>query len=71
MPAPNRLWLADLTYVATRSGWVYTAFVIDAYSRRVLGWQASRSLRTDLARDALEMAIHTRQRTPAGRDAAL
>lgn len=64
--APDRLWLADLTYVRTRSGFVYAAFVIDAYSRRVLGWQASRSLRTDLALDALEMAIHTRGRT--GRD---
>ena len=43
-PAPDRLWLADLTYVRTRSGWVYAAFVIDACSRRVLGWQTSRSL---------------------------
>ena len=66
VPAPNRLWLADLTYVLTRSGWVYAAFVIDAYSRRVLGWQASTSLRTGLALDALEMAIHTRQRTGHG-----
>ncbi len=61
-PAPNRLWLADLTWVPTRSGWVYMAFVIDAYSRRVLGWQASRSLRTDLALDALDMAISARRR---------
>ena len=60
--APNRLWLADLTWVPTRSGWVYMAFVIDAYSRRVLGWQASRSLRTDLALDALDMAIAARRR---------
>jgi putative transposase len=42
--APNRLWLADLTYVKTHSGWVYMAFIIDAYSRMVVGWQASRSL---------------------------
>ena len=62
VPAPNRLWLADLTYVRTRSGWVYVSFVIDAYSRRVLGWQASRSLRTELALDALEMAISGRRR---------
>ena len=62
VPAPNRLWLADLTYVRTRSGWVYVSFVIDAYSRRVLGWQASRSMRTDLALDALEMAISGRRR---------
>ena len=62
VPAPDRLWLADLTYVRTRSGFVYVSFVIDAYSRRVLGWQASRSLRTDLALDALDMAIHARRR---------
>ena len=62
VPAPDRLWLADLTYVRTRSGFVYVSFVIDAYSRRVLGWQTSCSLRTDLALDALDMAIHTRRR---------
>ena len=62
VPAPNRLWLADLTYVRTRSGPVYVSFVIDAYSRRVLGWQASRSMRTELALDALEMAISGRRR---------
>ena len=60
--APDRLWLADLTWVRTRSGFVYMAFVIDAYSRRVLGWRASRSLRTDLALDALDMAIAARRR---------
>ena len=41
-PAPNTLWVADLTYVKTFSGWVYVAFIIDVYSRRVVGWQASR-----------------------------
>ena len=60
--APNRLWLADLTYVRTHSGWVYAAFVIDAYSRMVIGWQASVSLRTGLALDALEMAVFARRR---------
>ena len=59
---PNRLWLSDLTYVKTHSGWVYVAFVIDAFSRFVVGWQASRSLRSDLAIDALEMAVFSRQR---------
>jgi len=59
-PAPNRLWLADLTYVRTWSGFVYAAFVIDAYSRMIVGWQTSRSLRTDLALDALEMALWQR-----------
>jgi putative transposase len=59
--APNRLWVADLTYVKTHSGWVYVAFVIDVFSRYVVGWQASRSLRTDLALDALEMALWGRR----------
>jgi len=58
---PNRLWLADLTYVATWRGFVYVAFVIDAYSRFIVGWRASTSLRTDLVLDALEMAIWARQ----------
>jgi transposase InsO family protein len=58
---PNQLWVADLTYVATWSGFVYVAFIIDAFSRFLVGWQASRSLRTDLALDALEMAIWRRQ----------
>jgi transposase InsO family protein len=64
-PAPNRLWVADLTYVKTHSGWVYVAFILDVFSRMVVGWQASRSLRSDLAIDALEMAIFNRQRTGA------
>jgi putative transposase len=58
---PNRLWVADLTYVATWSGFVYVGVIIDAFSRYLVGWQASRSLRTDLALDALEMAIWRRQ----------
>ncbi len=59
---PNRLWVADLTYVKTHSGWVYVAFIIDVYSRMIVGWQASRSLRSDLALDALEMAVWNRRR---------
>ncbi len=59
--APNRLWVADLTYVKTHTGWVYVAFVIDVFSRFVVGWQASSSLRTDLALDALEMALWARR----------
>jgi putative transposase len=58
---PNRLWVADLTYVKTHSGWVYVAFIVDVFSRYVVGWQSSRSLRTDLALDALEMAIWARR----------
>ncbi|MCC5953359.1 MAG: IS3 family transposase [Acidimicrobiia bacterium] len=67
-PAPNRLWVADLTYVKTHSGWVYVAFIIDVYSRMIVGWQASRSLRADLAIDALEMAVHNRRRVGATLD---
>jgi putative transposase len=59
--APNRLWVADLTYVKTHSGFVYVAFVVDVFSRFVVGWQVSTSLRSDLAIDALEMAIYARK----------
>lgn len=61
--APNVLWVADLTYVKTHAGWVYVAFIIDVCSRMIVGWQASRSLRADLAIDALEMAVANRGRT--------
>jgi putative transposase len=57
---PNQLWVADLTYVRTWSGFVYAAFVIDAFSRMIVGWQLASHLRTDLALDALEMAIWRR-----------
>jgi putative transposase len=63
--APNQLWVADITYCRTFAGWVYAAFVIDVHSRRVVGWQLSKSLRTDLALDALEMGLWTRRRTGA------
>ncbi len=58
--APDQLWVADPTYVWTRAGFCYTAFIIDAFSRRIVGWRVSSSLRTDLALDALEMAIWSR-----------
>ena len=57
---PNRLWVADLTYVPTGAGTVYTAFVIDVFSRRIVGWRSARHMRTDLPLDALEMAIWSR-----------
>ena len=57
---PNQLWVADLTYVATWAGFVYVAFVIDIFSRRIVGWRVSRSLRSDLALDALEQALYAR-----------
>ena len=63
--APNILWVADITYVKTHAGWVYVAFVTDVYSRRILGWQTSTSLYTDLALDALKMAIWRRRRDGA------
>ena len=57
---PNQLWVADLTYVATWRGFAYVAFVIDVFSRMIVGWRVSTSLRTDLALDALEQAIYDR-----------
>jgi putative transposase len=58
--ATNRLWVADFTYVSTWMGFVYVAFVIGAYSRRILGWRAARSMTTDLVLDAVEHAFFTR-----------
>lgn len=60
VPRPNALWVSDLTYLATWRGFVYVTFVIDAYARRIIGWRASSSLRTDLALDALEQALYNR-----------
>jgi putative transposase len=60
-PAPNRLWVADLTYVATWAGFAYVAFIIDAFSRMIVGWRVATTLRATLALDALEMAIWARQ----------
>ena len=62
---PNQLWVADLTYVATWRGFAYVAFVIDVFARRIVGWRASSSLRSDLALDALEQALYDRD-TDAG-----
>jgi putative transposase len=60
--APNVLWVADFTYVSTWSGWVYVAFVIDAYARRIVGWRTATTMNTRLVLDAIEHAIWTRQR---------
>ena len=70
-PAPDRLWVADFTYVPTWSGMVYVAFVIDAYSRRILGWRAATSMRTSLVLDALEQALWGRRREGRGSLAGL
>jgi hypothetical protein len=58
--APNRLWVADFTYVSTWSGVCYVAFVIDVFSRRIVGWKADRTMQTSLVLDTLEMALWAR-----------
>ena len=60
--APDRLWVADITYIRTFSGWVYAAFILDMCTRQVVGWQVSTSLHTRLALDALDRAIWARRR---------
>jgi len=60
-PAPNMLWLSDFTYVSTWSGFVYVAFVIDAYARRIVGWRVSRTAHASFVLDALEQALHERR----------
>lgn len=59
---PNQLWVADITYIATWSGFVYVAFVIDVFSRRIVGWRALKNMRTDLILDALEQALWARDK---------
>ena len=59
--APNRRWVADITYVDTSAGFVYTSFIMDLFARRILGWQVADHLRSDLALDALEMAVWPRR----------
>ena len=66
---PNQLWVADFTYVSTWQGFVYVAFIIDVFARRIVGWRVSRSMRTDFALDALEQALYARQ--PQGDDALI
>ncbi len=58
---PNQLWLADVTYLATWRGFVYVTFVIDAFSRRIVGWRAHTKMLTDLVLDALEQALYDRE----------
>src|SRR5690606_28487443 len=65
---PNKLWVSDFTYVSTWQGWVYVAFVIDVFARRIVGWRVSDSMRTDFVLDALEQALYARR---PGRDGAL
>jgi transposase InsO family protein len=63
---PNMLWVSDFTYVATWTGFVYVAFVIDAYARRIVGWRVSRSAHAGFVLDALEQAIHDRKPVSGG-----
>jgi len=65
-PMPNMLWLSDFTYVSTWAGFVYVAFVIDAYARRIVGWRVSRTAHAGFVLDALEQALHDRQPTRRG-----
>ena len=65
---PNQLWVSDFTYVSTWQGWLYVAFVIDVYARRIVGWRVSTSMTTDFVLDALEQALYARQ---PGRDGSL
>jgi putative transposase len=58
---PNQLWVSDFTYVSTWQGWLYVAFVIDVFARRIVGWRTSSSMRTDFVLDALEQALYARQ----------
>jgi transposase InsO family protein len=65
-PCPNALWVSDFTYVATWVGFVYVAFVIDVFARRIVGWRVSRSARADFVLDALEQALHDRRHVRKG-----
>ena len=68
---PNQLWVADFTYVSTWQGFVYVAFVIDVFARRIVGWRVSTSMHTDFVLDALEQALYARRAGRAGREGEL
>lgn len=65
-PAPNRLWVSDFTYAATWQGFVYVAFIIDTYARRIVGWRVSRTAHAGFVLDALEQALHERRPVSGG-----
>ena len=65
-PRPNALWVSDFTYVATWQGFVYVAFVIDVFARRIVGWRVSRTAHADFVLDALEQALHDRRPLKGG-----
>ena len=64
---PNQLWVSDFTYVSTWQGWLYVAFVIDVFARRIVGWRVSNTMSTDFVLDALEQALHNRRPLHCGR----
>ena len=66
---PNQLWVSDFTYVSTWQGWLYVAFIVDVFARRIVGWRVSSSMRTDFVLDALEQALYARQ--PERQDALI
>lgn len=66
---PNQLWVSDFTYVSTWQGWLYVAFIVDVFARRIVGWQVSTRMTTDFVLDALEQAIYARQ--PSAQDALI
>ena len=66
---PNQLWVSDFTYVSTWQGWLYAAFVVDVFARRIVGWRVSIAMTTDFVLDALEQALYDRQ--PAPEDALI
>src|SRR5690606_29364090 len=61
---PNQLWVSDFTYVSTWQGWLYVAFIVDVFARRIVGWRVSTTMQTDFVLDALEQALHDRR--PSG-----
>ena len=63
---PNQLWVSDFTYVSTWQGWVYLAFVVGVFSRRIVGWRQSSSMHTEFVLDALEQALHARRPVQGG-----
>jgi transposase InsO family protein len=63
---PNQLWVSDFTYVSTWQGWLYVAFVVDVFARRIVGWRVSTTMTTDFVLDALEQALYDRQPDPEG-----
>jgi len=67
---PNQLWVSDFTYVSTWQGWLYVAFVIDVFARRIVGWRVSNSMHTDFVLDALEQPLYARQPEQSGSGAS-